>query len=65
MATVGLWVRTRALERKAGLDFSYPFAIRGKPNETVEEVRTRYLAENGSKSLDGLNLMIVTRSIVN
>jgi hypothetical protein len=27
-----------ALEKKAGLDFVDPFAIRGKPDETDEEV---------------------------
>ena len=47
MTAIGIRARTMALEKKAGLDFVDPFAIRGKPDETAEEVRARYLAENG------------------
>ena len=64
MTAVGIRARTRALEKKAGLDFAYPFVIRGKPDETAEEVRARYLAENGSESLDDLDVLIITRPIV-
>ena len=61
VTAVGIRARTSALEKKAGLDFVDPFAIRGKPDETAEGVRARYLAENGSESLDGLDVLIVTR----
>lgn len=44
MTAVGIRARTRALEKSAGLGFDYPFAIRGKPDETAEEVRASYLA---------------------
>ena len=64
VTAVGIRARTSALEKKAGLDFVDPFAIRGKPDETAEEVRARYLAENGSESLDGLDVFIITRPIV-
>ena len=64
VTAVGIRARTRALEKKAGLDFVDPFAIRGKPDETAEEVRVRYLAENGTESLDGLDVLFITRPIV-
>ena len=41
-----------------------PFVIRGKLDETAEEVRARYLVENGSESLDDLDVLIITRPIV-
>jgi hypothetical protein len=64
MTAIGIRARTRALEKRAGLDFVDSFAIRGQPDETAEEVRARYLAENGSESLDGLDVLIITRPIL-
>ena len=64
VTAVGIRARMSALEKMAGIGFVYPFAIRGKPNETAEEVKARYLAENGSESLDGLDVLIITRRIV-
>jgi hypothetical protein len=54
----------QALEKKAGLAFADSFALRGKPDETAEEVRARYLAESGTESLDGLDVLFITRPIV-
>lgn len=64
MTAIGIWARTRALEKKAGLDFVGSFALRGKPDETAEEVMAGYLAKNGTESLDGLDVFIITRPIV-
>ena len=64
VTAIGIRARTSALEKKAGLGFVDPFAIRGKPDETAEEVKVRYLAENGSESLDGRDVLIITRPIV-